>query len=233
MSGRRVLVTGASRGIGKALVEYFAHAGDLVQGCSRGAADFEHENYFHTEADITSPEDVKAVFRSVRENLGGLDVLVNNAGTARMSPMILTPAETAEAIFDLNFFGVFRVSSEAVRLLRRSSAARIVNLTTVAVPLRLEGESVYAASKAAVETFTRITAKELGPMGITCNAIGPSPIPTALIQGVPKDKIQALVDQQAIKEWASPDDVINAVEFFANPASRMITGQVIYLGGVG
>lgn len=233
MPDRRVLVSGASRGIGRALVEHFLKAGDKVVGCARGESEVANANYAHVQADVTDPKDVKALFREVRSSLGGLDVLINNAGTARMSPMIVTPAETAEGIFDLNFMGTFRLSSEAVRLLRRSEAGRIVNLTTVAVPLRLEGESVYAASKAAVETFTRIVAKELGPMGITCNAIGPSPIPTALISGVPKDKIQALVDQQAIKEWATTDDVVNAVEFFLQPASRLITGQVLYLGGVG
>jgi 3-oxoacyl-[acyl-carrier protein] reductase len=233
MSGRRILVSGASRGIGRSLVEHFAAAGDQVVGCARSASDFEHKNYCHVQADVTNSSDVKSLFRKVRSQLNGLDVLINNAGTARMSPMILTPAETAENIFDLNFMGVFRLSSQAVRLLRRSKAGRIVNLSTVAVPLRLEGESVYAASKAAVDTFTRISAKELGPMGITCNAVGPSPIRTALIKGVPEEKIQALIDQQAIKEWAEPEDVINTIEFFLSPASRMITGQIIYLGGIG
>jgi 3-oxoacyl-[acyl-carrier protein] reductase len=233
MSGRKVLVSGASRGIGRALVEHFVAKGDLVVGCARGAAEYSNDKYFHVQADVTDGNDVRALFREVRSKLGGLDVLINNAGTARMSPMIVTPPETVTKIFDINFMGVFRLSSEAVRLLRRSRTGRIVNLTTVAVPLRLEGEAVYAASKAAVETFTKIVAKELGPIGITCNAVGPSPIPTALIKGVPEDKIQALVDQQSIKEWAKPSDVLNVVEFFLSPESRMVTGQVIYLGGIG
>jgi 3-oxoacyl-[acyl-carrier protein] reductase len=233
MSGRRILVSGASRGLGRALVEHFVEAGDKVVGCARGESDFRHANYSHVEADISDAADVKTLFREVRSKLNGLDILINNAGIARMSPMILTPAETAAKIFDVNFMGTFQLSSAAIRLLRRSDNGRIVNMTTVAVPLRLEGESVYAASKAAVESFTRITAKELGSMGITCNALGPSPIPTALIKGVPDDKIQAIVDQQAIKELAQPEDVINTVEFFLSPASRMITGQIIYLGGIG
>jgi 3-oxoacyl-[acyl-carrier protein] reductase len=233
MGGRRILVSGASRGIGKALVEHFVAEGDLVVGCARGVAEYSHDNYFHVTADVTNGDEVRALFREVRRKLGGLDVLINNAGTARMLPMIMTPPETATKIFDLNFMGVFRLSSEAVRLLRRSRVGRIVNLTTIAVPLRLEGEAVYAASKAAVEVFTRIVAKELGQMGITCNAVGPSPIPTALIEGVPDDKIQVLVDQQSIKEWAEPNDVVNVVEFFLSPESRMVTGQIIYLGGIG
>jgi len=233
MSGRRILISGASRGIGRALVEHFIEDGDSVVGCARSESDFQHEKYSHVQADISNDSDVKTLFREVRGKLNGLDILINNAGIARMSPMILTPNDAAAKIFDVNFMGTFRLSSAAVRLLRRSDGGRIVNMTTVAVPLRLEGESVYAASKAAVESFTRISAKELGPMGITCNALGPSPIPTALIKGVPDDKIQALINQQAIKEWAQPKDVINAIEFFLSPASRMITGQVLYLGGTG
>jgi 3-oxoacyl-[acyl-carrier protein] reductase len=117
--------------------------------------------------------------------------------------------------------------------MRGSSSARIVNLTSVAVPLRLQGEAVYAASKSALETFTRIAARELGPLGITCNAVGPSPIATALLAGVPKDRLGALIDAQAVSRWAVPDDVVNVVEFFLRPESSMVTGQVIYLGGAG
>ena len=105
-------------------------------------------------------------------------------------------------------------------------------MTTVAVPLQLEGESIYAASKSAVETLTRIIAKEYGSFGITCNAIGPSPIETALIRGVAKDKIAKLIERQAVKKMATPEDVINLADFFMRPESKMISGQVIYLGGV-
>jgi len=103
----------------------------------------------------------------------------------------------------------------------------------VAVPLRLRGEAVYAASKSAVETFTRTVARELGEFGITCNAVGPSPIRTALISGVPADKLQRLIEEQAIRRWATPEDLINVVDFFLSPASTMVTGQVVYLGGIG
>jgi 3-oxoacyl-[acyl-carrier protein] reductase len=117
-------------------------------------------------------------------------------------------------------------------MMRGSAAARIVNLSTVAVPLRLEGEAVYAASKSALETFTRVAARELAPFGITCNAVGPCPIKTKLTAGVPDDKIQRIIDQQAVRRWAVPADVVNVIEFFLRPESSMITGQVVYLGGV-
>lgn len=112
------------------------------------------------------------------------------------------------------------------------STKRIVNFATVATPLRLEGEAVYAASKAAIVSLTQVLAKELSSFGITINAVGPTPVPTDLIKNVPKDKMQALLNQQAIKRFGEFADVLNVIEFFLNPRSDFITGQVIYLGGV-
>jgi len=108
---------------------------------------------------------------------------------------------------------------------------RIVNMATVATPMELEGEAMYAASKAAVVNFTRISSKELGPYGITCNAVGATPIDTDLIRGVPDEKIQVILDNLAIKRLGDFDDVVNVIDFFIDPKSDYITGQVIYLGG--
>lgn len=232
MTARRVLVTGASRGIGAALVSRFLAAGDVVFGCGRSAAETTHERYTHYAADVASEDAVREMCNDIRSRAGGLDVLVNNAGVARMNALALTPPADARQVVDTNVLGVFHCTHQGIRLLRKSSCARIVNLTTVAVPLRLEGEAIYAASKAAVESLTRITAKEVGRMGITCNAVGPSPIRTDLIAKVPSAKLDALVAQQAIPSWATVDDVYNLVEFFLRPESRMITGQVVYLGGI-
>jgi 3-oxoacyl-[acyl-carrier protein] reductase len=206
--------------------------GDLVIGCARSPATINHDRYVHVVADITNETEVDELFRNIRR-FQRLDVLINNAGTGRMLPLALTPDDTARRIMDLNVVATFRMIHRAVRLMRKSSAARIVNLTSVAVPLRLAGETIYAASKAAVEMLTRIVSKELGPLGITCNAVGPTPIRTELIRNVPEDKLGALVAQQAIPVWAEPADVANVVDFFLRPESRMITGQVLYLGGMG
>jgi 3-oxoacyl-[acyl-carrier protein] reductase len=228
-----VVVTGASRGLGAALVRHFLDGGACVVGCARGDAPLEDPGYRHVRADVGQERDVQALFATVRETLGGLDVLVNNAGVARMNPMALMPAASAAEILHTNVMGTFLCTRAGLRLLRGSTAGRIVNLTTVAVPLRLEGEAMYAAAKSAVETFTRIVAREIGPMGITCNAVGPSPVRTALTGGVPAEKMDALVGRQAVARWATPEDVINVVEFFARPESGMVTGQVVYLGGAG
>lgn len=230
---RRLLITGASKGLGRAMVEHYLALGDVVTGCSRSASDLEHAAYTHACLDVTDEQAVQRLFQDLRGRWGGLDVLVNNAGVASMNPIALMPLSTARRLVETSFLGTFLLTRAAVRLLRASQCPRIVNLTTVAVPLRLEGEAVYAAAKSAVETFTRVAAKELAGFGITCNAVGPSPVRTALTERVPEEKMTALLARQAISRWAEPDDVINVVDFFLRPESAMVTGQVVYLGGVG
>lgn len=109
---------------------------------------------------------------------------------------------------------------------------RIVNFATVATPIKLEGESAYAASKAAVENLTQIMAKEFASFGVTVNAIGPTPVLTDLIRYVPKDKMQALLNRQAIHRFGEMQDITNVIDFYLDAKSDFITGQVLYLGGV-
>lgn len=232
MHTRTILITGASRGIGKVLVEHFIEQGDAVIGVSRSHSAISASNYHHCIADVANETEAKGVFTYIKQQFGSLDILINNAGIARMNAFALTPISNVQDIFNTNFMGTFIFCQKAVNLLRKSSCARIINLSTVAVPLNLAGEAAYAASKSAVETLTRIIAKELGGFGITCNAIGPSPIETQLISGVGQDKIDKLLYQQAIKEMAKVADVINIVDFLVQPKSRMITGQILYLGGI-
>jgi 3-oxoacyl-[acyl-carrier protein] reductase len=233
MTDRCILVTGSSRGIGAGLVHHYLEQGDRVAGCARGAAPIDHERYLHLSTDVADEAGVRAAFRELRVRWGRLDAIINNAGIGRMNPMALTPFDTARQIIETNFLGTFLCTHAATRLLRHSNAGRIVNLSTVAVPLRLDGESVYAASKSAVETFTRIVARELAPFGITCNAVGPGPVRTHLTESVPASVMDALIRRQAIAKWTELADVFNVVDFFLRPESAMITGQVVYLGGVG
>jgi 3-oxoacyl-[acyl-carrier protein] reductase len=231
--GRHIIVTGASRGLGLALVRHYLDQGDTVYGCARGEAGLEHERYTHFRLDVTQEPDVERLFTELRARGGRLDALVNNAGVAGMNAVALTTLEAARRIVDVNLIGTFLCSRAAIRLLRSSPAGRIVNVTTVAVPLRLEGEALYAAAKSAVETFTRILAREVAPFRITCNAVGPSPVKTRLTESVPEKKIQKLLERQAIHRWGEPTDVVNVVDFFLKPESGLITGQIVYLGGVG
>jgi 3-oxoacyl-[acyl-carrier protein] reductase len=149
-----------------------------------------------------------------------------------MNHILLTPTRVARNILETNFVGTFLCSREAAKLMKRNGFGRIVNFATVATPLKLEGEAVYASSKAAVTSFTQIAAKELASFGITVNAVGPTPIKTDLIKSVPEDKINNLLQSQAIKRLGEFSDVANVIDFFIRPESDFITGQVIFLGGV-
>jgi len=231
-SPRIVIITGTSRGIGLGLAEHHLARGDLVCGCSRAPSPLRHAGYCHYEVDVANEAAVVAMVRAVVRRHGRIDGLLNNAGIASMNAALLSPAATAQAIFATNFHGTFLFCREAAKAMVRQKAGRIVNFTTVATPLRLEGESLYAASKAAVESFTRVLARELGPTGVTVNAVGPTPVPTDLIKSVPKPKLDALLARQAIPRFGAVADIANVVEFFLAPASGFITGQVIYLGGV-
>ncbi len=229
---RVILITGTSRGIGRGLADYYLEKGDIVCGCSRAPASFEHPAYTHFELDVSDESAVIAMVRTVVRKQGKIDGLLNNAGIASMNHALLSTAATAQSIFATNFHGTFLFCREVAKAMVRRKTGRIVNFATVATPLRLEGESLYAASKAAVESFTQVLARELGPAGVTVNAIGPTPVPTDLIKSVPKAKMDALLARQAIQRFGAISDVINVVDFFLSPQSDFVTGQVIYLGGV-
>lgn len=226
------LVTGARKGLGRVIVEHFLELGHVVVGCSRGASDLEHPRYTHFEADVADEAAVKPIFRHIRKTHGRLDHLINNAGIASMNHTLLTPMQTVSSIFSTNVHGTFLFAREAGKLMQKRGFGRIVNLTTVATPLRLEGEAVYAASKAAVLNLTQVLAREMGPLGITVNAVGPTPVKTDLIRSVPAEKLDALLDRQAIRRFGEPSDVVNVIEFFLRRESEFVTGQNIYLGGV-
>jgi 3-oxoacyl-[acyl-carrier protein] reductase len=228
----RILISGTSKGIGNQLAKYYLENGHIVIGCSRSNCDISHQNYSHYYLDVSKEDQVSNIFISIRKKFGGLDVLINNAGIASLNHTILTPLSTVNKLFETNFNGTFLFSRQALKLMQKNHFGRIINFSTVAVPLNLEGEAIYASSKAAIEQFSKVLSKEVGSMGITVNIIGPTPIDTDLIKAVPKNKIDELLNQQAIKMMGTFEDIINVLDFFINPRSSFITGQTIYLGGV-
>ena len=172
------------------------------------------------------------MFSEIGRDGGRLDALINNAGIASMNHVLLTPLSTVADIFKTNVLGTYLFSRQAARLMSRNRFGRIVNLATVATPLKLEGEAAYAASKAAVVSLTQIMARELSPLGITVNAVGPGPLDTDLIRTVGKQKMAKLLDQLAMRQTVGAmDDVSNVIDFLIAPESGAVTGQTIYLGG--
>lgn len=228
-----IVITGTRKGIGKALAEHYLSAGWQVVGCSRGGASLEHPHYAHFSLDIGDEQAVVAMVREVGRRWGAPWAVLNNAGIASMNAALLTPGRTVESIFRTNCFGAFYLARESAKLMLKKRGGRIVFFTTVARPLRLEGELAYAASKAAVESMTQVLARELGSSGITVNAVGPTPIRTDLIAGVPELALEALVARQAIPRIGEMADVLNVVDFFVREESAFVTGQVVYLGGIG
>lgn len=229
---RIIAITGTRKGIGLYLAERFLARGWQVVGCARGAGGPDHPAYRHYELDVADERAVSAMMNDVRRRHGGLDALLNNAGIASMNHALLTPGATMERVFATNVFGTFLFCREAAKLMRRRGAGRIVNFATVATPLKLEGEAVYAASKAAVVSLTEVLARELAPFAITVNAVGPTPVPTDLVGAVPEAKMKALIARQAIPRYGTMEDVLNVCDFFLRPESDFVTGQTLYLGGV-
>lgn len=232
MKQKIMLITGTRKGIGKSLVEYYVEQGYCVVGCSRGEVDYKLENHSHLIADVSNENEVRKIFTFIREKFGKLDVLINNAGIASMNHTMLTPLSTVTNILNTNMIGTFLFCREAAKLMSKNKFGRIVNFTTVATPLKLEGEAIYAASKAAVHSFTEVSARELAPLNITVNSIGPTPVDTDLIKSVPEDKMQRLINRQAIPRKGTVEDIINVIDFFISNRSHFITGQNIFLGGV-
>lgn len=230
---RKVMViTGTRKGIGKQLAEYYLKNGYCVVGCSRGNSNIDRPNYQHYQLDIADERSVVRMIRDIYKKHHKIDILLNNAGIASMNSLVLTPLDKAHRVFDTNFFGSFIFLREVAKIMLKQKSGRIINFSTVAVPLKLEGEAIYSASKSAVETLTKIAAKELGVFGITINAVGPTPVQTDLIKAVPKEKIDNLLNRQAIRRFAEFSDIINVIDFFINEKSSFITGQIIFLGGV-
>ncbi len=227
-----IIISGTSKGIGKYLADYYLAKNNIVIGCSRKKFDINNKNYNHYTLDVTNEKDVVRMVRKVYQEYGRIDVLINNAGIALMNHLVFTPLKRAEDIFKTNYFGSFLLTREVVKIMAKKMFGRIINFSSVAVPLFLAGEAVYASSKAAIETFTKISAKEVAEFNITVNALAPTPVKTDLIKTVPNEKISKLINQQTIKRFGEFEDISNVINFFIKKESNFITGQIIYLGGL-
>jgi len=224
---RALVVTGASRGLGRHIAERALVAGYRVVGLARHAAGAPFPIH---ACDIGDAVAVKSAAAAI-----GRDVelwgVVNAAGIAAMNLAMMTPAATAEKVVRTNLLGTIHVGQAFAPALVRRKGGRIVNFSTIAVPLALAGESVYVASKAGVEAFSRTFARELSGFGITVNCVAPGPVDTDLIAKVPPAAIDALVERQVIRRKGTPDDVWDVVSFLLSDAAAMVSGEVVRIGG--
>lgn len=228
-----ILITGSRKGIGKYLVEYYSSHGYEVFGCSREPANFSFPNYIHYQCDVTQERHVRKMLRQIKEKSGHLDILINNAGiNLTLHPTMLVSYQKALKTVEVNLMGTFLMCRESAKLMMQNSFGRIINFSSMAVKHEVEGEAIYTASKAAIISFTKVLAKELFPLGITCNVISPSAIETNLMQGIDENSLKEVLSRNAIKTLGKLEDISNSIDFYIKPESDAITGQVVYLGGV-
>ena len=230
---KSILITGARKGIGKYLAEYYLDRGFSVFGCSRNPVDYSIPNYKHYSCDVSKETPIKQMIRDIKQTKGHIDILVNNAGVnLTLQPTMLVSYEKALKTVEVNLLGTFLMSREIAKLMMKNSFGRIINFSSMAVKHEVEGEAIYSASKAAIISFTRVFAKEVYPFGITCNVMSPSAIETDLMNGIEENALKNVLSRNAIKTKGKMEDVSNTVDWLIKPESSAITGQVIYLGGV-
>jgi 3-oxoacyl-[acyl-carrier protein] reductase len=227
-----ILITGTTKGIGNYLANYYLQKGVNVIGCGRSANNITHENFLYVRTDISDEDEVINLFKIIRRKYPVLDATINNAAiNPKIALSIMTPLKTALEVMNTNFIGTFNVCKESAKLMARNGHGRLVNFSSMAVKHEVPGEALYASSKAAITTLTRVLAKEYYPLGITCNVIAPSAIKTTLMDAVDPKALVNVLSRNAVPHIGELEDISQTVDFLISPKNKSITGQVIYLGG--
>ena len=223
-----IIVTGASRGLGRSVAERLISSGREVLSLSRTSEGVPSDS---VTCDVSDYEAVKAVAQSLRKEKREIEGLVNAAGIASMNLAVTTPPSMTQKLIQTNLAGTIHCCQLFAPLMIRKKAGSIINFSTIAVTLGLKGESIYAASKAGVEGFSRAFAREMADFDIRVNCIAPGPIKTDLLKGVSDEQIDAIVAQQILPKLFLPDDVADLCEFLLGPQSQSLSGQVLKVGG--
>ena len=181
--------------------------------------------------DVSSYESVKVVVQHLKKEGFKVTGLVNAAGIASMNLAVTTPQSVAQKIINTNLLGTIYCCQLVAPLMLRNKQGSIINFSTIAVALGLKGESIYAASKAGVEGFTRSFAREMADFNVKVNCIAPGPIDTSLLKGITAEQINKIVSQQIIPKQFKPDSVADLVELLIDSRSDSLSGQVLHVGG--
>jgi 3-oxoacyl-[acyl-carrier protein] reductase len=235
LEGKRALVTGASRGIGRAVAEELARAGaDVVLGYRSGAEEAEEVagaiGARAVQADVSDPDSAKRLV----EEAGDLDVLVNNAGITRDGLLARMPDEDWRDVLETNLSGVFYTCRAVARGMMRRRAGSIVNVSSIVGVHGNPGQTNYSAAKAGIIGFTKALARELGSRGVRANVVAPGYVTTRLTDVLPDELKEAMLASTPLGRLGSPEDVAGAVRFLASDESSFITGEVLLVdGGLG
>jgi len=242
LEGKVAIVTGASRGIGRAIAEDLAANGASVVVNYNQSADEAQEvvaaiaesggRAVAIQADVSDLAAAQELAKATRAEFGRIDILVNNAGTTRDQLLMLMKESDWDTVIDTNLKSMFNCCKAVLRpMLRQKSGGRIINISSVVGLAGQGGQTNYAASKAGIVGFTKSLAKEMGPRQITVNAVAPGYFPTELTAGLPEEIVEKALDYIPLGRLGKVEEVAHLVTFLASPKATYITGEVIRVDG--
>ena len=240
LDGKLVLVTGASRGIGKAIALTLGRAGATVIGTSTTESGADNVSKVFTDnkisgkgmkLDVTDNEQISNLVKNIGADFGSVDILVNNAGITRDNILLRMKEDEWEEIINTNLSSIYKMSKSVLRGMIKKRSGRIISITSVVGVMGNAGQSNYAASKAGIIGFTKSLAREVGIRGITVNAVAPGFIVTDMTDSLPEEQKEGLASQIPMGRLGTVEEVADAVLFLAGSGGSYITGQTIHVNG--
>jgi len=231
-TGRVVLITGGSRGIGLATAQRFAALGDRVAVTYNSSPP--PDGFFAVKCDVTSTADVDAAFTAVEQHFGPVEVLVSNAGMTKDMLILRMSENDFSDVVDANLTAAYRVAKRAAQGMLKARRGRMIFVSSVVGMLGSAGQANYSASKAGLIGLARSIARELGSRSITANVVAPGPVATDMLAALSEDRVATLTQAVPLGRLASPEEVAGTIAFLASPDAAYITGAVIPVdGGLG